>query len=321
MKNTPTNSKKYNLDFALKLHNKNMKLNDMDIVDNKTYLDNYTNQYHVNNFTFRDKKDWQPNKPSEIVTLGCSHTYGIGVPQEYTWPSIIETKTGKTVANLGICGASAQKTMESFFLYLDTVGIPEYVLACFPDHHRYSHISEGSFFYLNDNEGNNSKSRKVITHTRTSDHINGSVNIENKIIKLPTDPTYMISTEESISQYISSIYTIEAICNLLNIKFYWGTWHDSTRMMFLENLFTMDDFCLNRNTFVETIRSQVLANPLLKNVDYLDEENCDSTHDMKSEDFDKYKSMWKIASDKSHLGIHWQQHTADSFIAKIEKDK
>jgi hypothetical protein len=318
MKNT--HIKNINLDFVLKLHNKFMKLNDMNVVDKKTTLDKNTNDYYINKLEFRDKKEWIFGNPADIIALGCSHTYGIGVPQEYNWPSIVESKTKKSVANLGICGASAQKTLESFLFYLEAVGLPKYVLACMPDHHRYSHVVEGNFFSLNGGE-EKTNSKKVVTHTRTSDHVNGDVNIKEKIVKLPADPRYMISTEESISQYISSIYTIEAICNLLNIKFYWGTWHDSTKMMFLESLFTMDDFCLNRNTFVETIRSQVLANPLLKNVDYLDEENCDSTHDMKSEDFDKYKSMWKIASDKSHLGIHWQQHTADSFIAKIEKDK
>ena len=318
MKNTHTNSKKHSTDFTLDLHNKYMQKNNIKILNNKTYLDKNVNEYHTNNFSYRDKKDWKPENPAEIVALGCSHTYGIGVPQEYTWPSIIESKTGKVVANLGMCGASAEKLLESFFLYLDTVGTPKYLFVCFPDHQRYSHVAEGNFFVINDNElGDNLSSRKVVTHTRTADYLNGDINLKDKIIKLPGNPQYLIPAEECLSQYISSIYIIEKLCKFLNIKFYWSTWHDSTRGIFLEKLFLQEGFCLNRNNFVETITSGFLAKQFLDPVDYLVEQECDSNHEMNIEDFEKYKSMWKLGSDGSHLGIHWQHHAAESFIKWI----
>jgi hypothetical protein len=318
MTNIPTNSKRHSTDFTLDLHNKYMQQNNIIIISNKTDLDNNVNEYYVNNLLFRDKKDWVDGTPADIVALGCSHTYGIGVPQEYTWPSIIESKTQKVVANLGMCGASAEKMLESFFLYLDTVGIPKYLFACFPDHLRYSHVVEGNFFILNDNQlGNNLSSRKVVTHTRTSDYISGDVDVKNKIIKLPSDPRYLIPKEESLSQYISSIYIIEKLCKFLNIKFYWSTWHDSTRGIFLEKLFSQEGFCLNKDNFIETITSGLLANPFLNPVEYLDEQECNSTHEMNVEDYKKYQEMWKVASDKSHLGIHWQHHAAESFIKWI----
>ena len=36
------------------------------------------------------------------VALGCSHTLGIGIPSEMTWPAQIEKLTGTTTLNLGL---------------------------------------------------------------------------------------------------------------------------------------------------------------------------------------------------------------------------
>lgn len=316
MKNLHTKTKKHNLDFTLKLHNQFIKPNDISFVNNKTSLDNNVNEYFINNLEFRDNADWNFGNPADIIALGCSHTYGVGIPQKYIWPEIIKSKTNQTVANLGICGASAQTMLDSFLLYLDKVGNPKYVLACFPDHLRYSHVADSVFFALN-NGGDNYRSKKIVTHTRTSDYDNGNINIEDKIIKLPADPRYTIPVEESLSQYISSIYIIEKVCQFLNIKFYWSTWHNPTKNIFLDNLFLQKDFCLNRINFIENISSQHLANEFLGPVDYEDERNCVIDHKMKSEDFEKYNSMWDVASDKKHLGVHWHYHVAESFIKWI----
>ena len=134
---------------------------------------------------------------------------------------------------------------------------------------------------------------------------------------MPSDPRYLISSEESLSQYISSIYIIEKLCKFLDIKFYWSTWHDSTRGIFLEKLFLQEEFCLNKDNFIETITSGFLANSFLDPLGYLVEQECDSNHEMNIEDYEKYKEMWKVGSDKNHLGIHWQHHAAESFIKKI----
>jgi hypothetical protein len=318
MKNIPTNKLTDNIEFAKHLYSDKMTLSDIPMTNNKTDLDRNVNDYYLNNLNFRDRRDWINNNPAEIVALGCSHTYGIGVPQEYNWPSIVEARTGKTVANLGICGASAELNLNSFLRYLDTVGKPKYVLACFPDHLRYSHITEGKFYYVNGAQDDHSKSRKVVTHLRTSDHITGEINIKDKIIKLPGDAKYLIPTQESLNQYISSIYIIEKICKFLDIKFYWGTWSMATQKIFTENLFLEDWFCLNKNNHVESIKSNSTANEFFDKENYYREVKCQLSHSMDEKDFEKYKNnMWKIGSDNNHLGIHWQHHTAESFIEWI----
>ncbi len=314
MKNTPTETLYQNIDFALKLHNQDMMVNNMGVVNNKTAVDKNVNDYYLNNFEFRDTRDWEVGKPSEIVALGCSHTYGVGVPQKYTWPSIVESKTEKTVSNLGICGASAEKTLNAFMFYLEKVGKPKYVLACFPDHLRYSHIVEGKFYPVNGDYNDKTRSRKIVSHLRTSDYLTGEINMKDSIVKFPADPRHVIPPQESLSQYISSIYIIEKFCSLLNIKFYWGTWSTATQTIFTENLFLQENFCLDSNNHVKTIKSNITANEFLEHAEYSPQLKCTSTHDMKTEDLDQYENMWRIGSDGSHLGIHWQYHTAESFI-------
>ena len=93
-----------NINFAKNIQVKDVVLEHSHIEKNRTILDNYTNDYYTNNFHFRDTVNWESGKPSDIIALGCSHTYGIGVPQDYNWPSIIKLKTNKSLANLGICG-------------------------------------------------------------------------------------------------------------------------------------------------------------------------------------------------------------------------
>jgi hypothetical protein len=68
-----------------------------------------------NNFEFRinphfddmekiTKSQWK----NMYVCLGCSFTYGVGIPSCQTWPSVIEERTGIKTLNLGVPGGSIQ---------------------------------------------------------------------------------------------------------------------------------------------------------------------------------------------------------------------
>jgi hypothetical protein len=321
MENIPTNIIN-NIEFAKHLYIDDVFPDHAALFNNRTKSDNEVNEYYLNSINLRDKREWVNGKPAEILALGCSQTYGLGVPQNYNWPSIVESKTGKTVANLGICGASAELNLNTFLLYLDRVGKPKYVLACFADYLRYSHIVDGKFYYVVDSKDpDNETVRKRISYLRTSDYTTGEINVKDKIFKLPGDPRYLIPAQESLHQYISSIYIIEKICKFLDIKFYWGTYAGQTQEIFTKKLFLEKNFCLDKNNHIESIKSGVTVNKFTKWTS--SEQNCQGvTHSMDEEDFIKHKDgMWLIASDGAHLGIHWQHHTAESFIEKIEENK
>lgn len=50
---------------------------------------------------FRNKK---VPKTAEIVAIGDSHTYGISAKASYSWPSILQRLTGRTIYNLSLGG-------------------------------------------------------------------------------------------------------------------------------------------------------------------------------------------------------------------------
>jgi hypothetical protein len=315
MKNTHIDTIDNTINFAKNLHNN--IFDDLLITNNKTDIDNRINDYYLNNQNFRDKKEWVDGDPAEILALGCSNTYGLGIPQEYNWPSIIESKTRKTVANLGICGASAESNLNSFLLYLDRVGKPKYVMACFADYLRYSHIVDGKFYNFEGPEA-----RKVVSFLRTADYITGEINVNSKIIKLPGDARDLIPAQESLHQYISSIYIIEKICKFLDIKFYWGTWSETTQNIFTKNLFLEEEFYLDKNNNIGNIPLSIMTK---KNSNYpsCHKEDQDLVINLIDKiDISKHEGgMWFVGSDGSHLGIHSHYHIAESFIEKIEGNK
>jgi hypothetical protein len=59
------------------------------------------NSHGFRTHEFEDIKNEQIN-----ISLGCSHTMGIGLPIEMTWPSLIEKETKIKTLNLGLGGAS-----------------------------------------------------------------------------------------------------------------------------------------------------------------------------------------------------------------------
>ena len=49
-------------------------------------------EYYYNNFGYRSS-DWHAG--SSILAVGCSNTFALGVPIEYSWPQILSTKINK----------------------------------------------------------------------------------------------------------------------------------------------------------------------------------------------------------------------------------
>lgn len=59
-----------------------------------------------------------------IVFLGCSHTVGIGLPYEQTWPYLISKKLGKKCYNLAIGGGSNDLAFRMAYNYIPKLKPP-----------------------------------------------------------------------------------------------------------------------------------------------------------------------------------------------------
>jgi hypothetical protein len=76
--------------------------------------------YQYNSHGFRCKEfDDEPC----YLAFGCSHTEGVGLPVEQTWPVLLSTATNKPILNLGIGGSSFDTCVRILDHYIDKLNI------------------------------------------------------------------------------------------------------------------------------------------------------------------------------------------------------
>jgi hypothetical protein len=146
--------------------------------------------YSFNSFNFRSKEF---HEDTNIVALGCSHTFGVGVPENLTWPSFIKELTGvEDVVNLGKPGSSIALQVRMLATYIRAYGAPKIVLCNFPELARYQHITESGEI--------------VNGHTHMGLFDNSYTNAQ------------------ASTQSILALGELEAICRTNGIILRWQTW-------------------------------------------------------------------------------------------------
>lgn len=75
--------------------------------------------YHFNKYGFRVENDRSvyTDENKNAIFIGCSHTFGLGVPWGHTWVSQVSSHIGRTPINLGVCGGSLDTCFRLFYLW------------------------------------------------------------------------------------------------------------------------------------------------------------------------------------------------------------
>lgn len=154
------------------------------------------NQYGYRSLDFDDQTD--------ILTVGCSNTFGVGLPFEYTWPKILEVLIPNiNIKNLSIPGMSAQFLISKIFNYINEFNAPKVIVCLFPSFERYTGYNSSAdnleTFYTNQTYSNQNK--KDFLH-------------ENLVLYLNFE-------------YIKML---ESLCKSLNIKLIWSFWNTTTKL-------------------------------------------------------------------------------------------
>jgi hypothetical protein len=173
--------------------------------------------YSFNSFNFRSKEF---HENTNIVTLGCSHTLGVGVPEDLIWPSFVKELTGiDDVVNLGKTGVSIAEQVRYLTTYIRTYGAPKMVLCNFPEILRYQHVTES-----------------------------GEI-VEGSAYSGMTDNSY--TKEQASIQSILALSTLEAICSASGITLRWQTWSNHESDEFIEFKFSENFNYYVSNKFTE----------------------------------------------------------------------
>lgn len=147
-------------------------------------------EYSFNSHNFRSDEF---HENTEVITLGCSNTVGVGVPNSLIWPTFVKELTGiDDVINLGKPGSSIAFQVRVLSTYIRHYGPPKIILCNFPEIRRYEHFTES-----------------------------GEV-VEGSTLRGLSDNSY---TEEQASmQSIRALGELEAICKAGNIVLRWQNW-------------------------------------------------------------------------------------------------
>jgi hypothetical protein len=185
------------------------------------------NDYNLNNYGYRGP-DFRGG--IDLVTAGCSVTYGIGVPENGTWPSITAKKLKLSYINLSKPGASIEWVVNSLFSYFSEFGNPKNVFVLFPgllrkelvlncNYNTSKYVDMKDFMH----QGMNDDSTKgVVSYSFvTSDLGNKSV-----LLKRPFPVEETIPIEDPIYRSFRAIRMLEIYCKSSNINLVWGSWSD-----------------------------------------------------------------------------------------------
>lgn len=152
--------------------------------------------YHINRYGFRGQWNDRPN----IVALGCSHTFGIGLPEEDVWCSIVKRELGLTLNNLGIPGSGLDAIFRIARYYFETLN-PQYAFLLVPPGGRMEILNRG---------------------TTPPSHININ-NLDEPDINQFAN--HWFQNPENPENYDErNLYAIERLCQLNGVKLYTLDW-------------------------------------------------------------------------------------------------
>ena len=89
--------------------------------------------YSFNRHGFRCKEF---DDSEGFITLGCSFTEGVGLPQDQVWPAIVEKSTNLSAWNLGVGGCSTDTCFRLLCNWIEKLNV-KFVLLLTPDISRF----------------------------------------------------------------------------------------------------------------------------------------------------------------------------------------
>ena len=155
----------------------------------------FTYKFNSDGFRSEQFEPWMPN----VMSLGCSHTVGIGNPYESTWAYKVSTSLKLKNFNLAIAGSASDTAFRMAYQWIDKLK-PNIVIFLSPDQTRFE-LNTTAYPYVNDTHYINVKDYEWSDHTKVfmkhwySDDTNSNMN------------------------YLKNMLAIKQLCNERDIKF------------------------------------------------------------------------------------------------------
>lgn len=229
-------------------------------------------------------------KNVDMLAIGCSVTYGTGLPIESTWSYKLAKDLGLSYNLLAFPGGGISLLVRQVFQYIDKYGAPKYLVALLPDNDRVDvyGLSDRANFKHSNKKRVEEKIRSISLSGLTSDnsiisHKERSVNIKYARLNAMSQTVMLIK-----------------LCKLLGINLLWGTWSDWDIFADLSyDFYSVGGDILQTRSTVSDIRPGGLVHAL-----------C---HE------DPNDPYWVEGSDEvKHWGTHYHVHVVEHFKQEIE---
>ena len=137
----------------------------------------------------------------ELVVLGCSHTYGVGLAHEHIWPSVFSELIGvKKFANLAKSGSSICEQIRYLNLFIHKYGAPKIIVCNFPAFNRYETVN------------------------KHGESVQGSM-IDSGYKHFSMEPASVIH------QNMQAVLSLESLCKAAKIKLAWQFWASTNDLL------------------------------------------------------------------------------------------
>lgn len=273
--------------------------------------------FRYNNYGFRDE-DF--TECADVLIAGCSQTWGVMLPEQYRFSSVIAEKISSKVHNIAFPGNSVDSTIRLVFSYIKEFGNPKYIYLMLPPFERFEFspdIERFSLEYIK-----NFKSRK---ETLISPLLIGTYNATgDKVSKAPYSAENIVNLQSIHFWQAQNILMLEQYCKVANIKFAWSTW--STFCGMPDTIIGLKKRGLGYESYLDIPFRKWKYDHIADFDDLKTNENCHSDLKLKAEDvFHAAKDSLRFSrldgeGFDAHWGAHRNAHIAEEVLQYMQKE-
>ena len=205
--------------------------------------------YSIGDGGFRVYPNYKPSNSKKVFTFGCSMTFGVAVPDEFTWPLLLAEKLGSwNVCNYGIPAASSWEIVRACYQTITSLkkeDYPDAIFLLFPDFFRAEYLgnnkTEPVKFPINIHAGKYPTKESFSSITPNNEQ--GALG-HSKILAY----FEYTSALHSFFEMVKAFKFIQEFLNSKNIPWFWYTWYPS---MLGLNLDTINTYFCSNNAIVD----------------------------------------------------------------------
>lgn len=243
----------------------------------------------------------------DLIALGCSQTFGMGVCNNAIWPKVLSEKLGNiSYANLAYPGWSATRMVKEFFAYVNKYGTPKFLSILIPDLYRYLFVTKSSVNagYRKDRHKTAPATEGDFTIAVFKDRY-WKEDLLPKISKIPHALEDILTPDFTYYQNLMSLYQLLVFCEATDIAVSVSSWDRETYKK-IKDLGT-------RGLNPKIIASYVVSNKEFNCLNFHDHQNLIAKL--------AHAGEFDCGLDRAyHMGAHAHLHVADEMY-KILKNQ